>query len=138
MKRDWLAVWLISVSLLSLPFIVPHVVEDFAEEITHRAGLSTAGGAFLLGGYLALQSLGLVLVALRSRAGFVLTFWIGLIWVAGAVLDHGPALLRGGFRSGALSVLWVVGLILTQSLSAALAAWGAWGRRGRVGLPFAG
>lgn len=138
MKRDWLVVWLISVSLLSLPFIVPHVVEDFAEEITHRAGLSTAGGAFLLGGYLALQSLGLVLVALGSRAGFVLTFWIGLIWVAGAVLDHGAALWRGGFRSGTLSVLWLVGLVLTQSLTVALAAWGAWGRARQRGSGFAG
>ena len=137
MKRDRICLSVIALSLLSLPFIVPHVVEDFAEEITRRVGLSTAGGAFLLGGFLALQSLGLVLVALGKRAGFALTFWIGLIWVAGALLDHGPALFRGGFRSGALSVLWVVGLVLTQSLSAALAAWGAWGRRGRAGLPFA-
>lgn len=137
MKRDWVGLSVIALSLSSLPFIVPHVVEDFAEEIARRVGLSTAGGAFLLGGYLALQSLGLVLVARSRRAGFVLTFWIGLIWVAGALLDHGPALWRGGFRSGALSVLWVAGLVLTQSLSAGLAAWGAWGRRGRAGVPFA-
>ena len=129
MRQDRLSIWLIAVSLASLPFILPHVVEDFVEEVTRRVGLSTAGGSFLLGVYLALQSLGLVLVALDKRPGFVLTFWIGLIWVAGAVLDHGPALWRGGFRSGALSVLWVVGLILTQGVSAALAAWGAWGRR---------
>ncbi len=132
-KRDWLGVWVIALSLLGLPFILPHVIEDFAEEITHRVGLSTAGGAFLLGGYLALQSLGLILVALRRRAGFLLTFWLGLIWMAGALLDHGGPILQGGFRSGALSVLWVVGLILTQSAAAALAAWGAWGRRARVG-----
>ena len=132
MRRDWLGIWLIAVSLASLPFVVPHVVEDFAEEITRRVGLSTAGGAFLLGGFLALQSFGLVLVALGKRAGFALTFWIGLIWVAGALVDHGPALLAGGFRSGVLSVLWVVGLVVTQTASAALAAWGAWGRRGRV------
>lgn len=132
MRRDWLGVWVIALSLLGLPFILPHVIEDFAEEITRRVGLSTAGGAFLLGGYLALQALGLILIALGRRAGFVLTFWIGLIWVAGALVDHGPALLAGGFRSGMLSVLWVVGLVVTQTASAALAAWGAWGRRGRV------
>ncbi len=133
MKRDRLALATIAVSLLSLPFILPHVVEDFAEEITRRMGLSTAGGAFLLGGYLALQSLGLILVARERRVGFVLTFWIGLIWTAGALLDHAAPVLHGGFRSGTLSVLWVVGLVLTQSVSAALAAWGAWGRGGRVG-----
>lgn len=133
MRRDWVGVSVIGLSLLSLPFILPHVIEDFAEEITRRVGLSTAGGAFLLGGYLALQSLGLALVALGRRAGFVLTFWIGLIWVAGALVDHGPALLAGGFRSGVLSVLWVVGLVVTQAASALLAAWGGWGRRGRTG-----
>lgn len=131
MKRDWLGVSIIALSLLSLPFILPHVIEDFAEEITRRVGLSTASGAFLLGGYLALQSLGLIWVALGRRAGYVLTFWVGLIWAAGAILDHGASLLAGGFRSGALSVLWVLGLILTQSASAALAAWGAWGHRVR-------
>ena len=129
MKRDWLGVSVIALSLLSLPFILPHIIEDFAEEITRRVGLSTAGGAFLLGGYLALQALGLILVALGRRAGYVLTFWVGLIWAAGAILDHGASLLAGGFRCGAFSMLWVLGLILTQSTSAALAAWGAWGHR---------
>lgn len=125
-------------SLLSLPFILPHVVEDFAEEITRRVGLSTAGGAFLLGSYLAVQSLGLILVAVGRRAGFVVTVWIGLIWVAGALLDHGPAVWSGQFRQGALSILWVVGLVLTQALATALAAWGAWLRPGRGGSGFAG
>lgn len=131
-----LGVWVIAASLLSLPFIVPHVVEDFAEEITRRVGLSTAAGAFALGVYLALQSFGLVLVALERRVGYLLTFWLGLIWVSGAVVNHGEAVLTGGFRSGALSELWVVGLLFTQGLAAALAAWGAWARRGSRGLRF--
>jgi hypothetical protein len=96
-------------------------------------GRSPGGGAFLLGVYLAFQSLGLVLIAWGKRAGFGLTFWIGLIWVAGALLIHGPVVWRGGFRGGGLSLVWAVGLVLTQGLTAALAAWGAWGRRGRAG-----
>lgn len=133
MARDRLAAWVIAFSLFSLPFILPHVVEDFAEEIAHRVGLSTAAGAFALGMYLALQSFGLVLVALGRRIGFLLTFWLGLIWVAGAVVDHTPAIWREGFgfRSGFFSLLWVVGLVCTQGLAAGLAAWGAWGRRGQ-------
>ncbi len=133
MKKDWLGVSVIALSLLSLPFILPHVVEDFAHELTRHVGRSPGGGAFLLGVYLAFQSLGLVLIASGKRAGFGLTFWIGLIWVAGALLIHGPVVWRGSFRGGGLSLVWAVGVVLTQSLTAALAAWGAWGRRGRAG-----
>jgi hypothetical protein len=132
-RKDWLGVSVIVLSLLSLPFILPHVVQDFAEELTRHVGRSPGGGAFLLGVYLAFQSLGLVLIAWGKRAGFGLTFWIGLIWVAGALLIHGPVVWRGGFRGGGLSLVWAVGLVLTQGLTAALAAWGAWGRRGRAG-----
>jgi hypothetical protein len=119
--------WTIAVSLASLPFILPHVVEDFAEGIAERVGLSTEIGALFLGGYLALQSLGLVLLGLGRRAGFVITFWIGLVWVAGALVDHGPTLLTATFRHGATSVLWVLGLIVTQAASSFLAGWEIWG-----------
>lgn len=122
--------WMIAVSLASLPFILPHVVEDFAEGIAERVGLSTGVGALLLGGFLALQSLGLVLVGQGRRAGLVVTFLVGLVWVAGALVDHGLAVLAGGFREGAASVLWVVGLIVTQATSSILAGWSAWRRNG--------
>jgi len=115
----------IGVSLAGLPFIVPHVVEDFAEGLAQRVGLATDAGAFLLGGYLALQGWGLVLVGQGRRVGWVITFWVSLVWTLGAVVDHGPVVVAGGFRSGAVSVLWVVGLVLTQSLAAAL-AWRGW------------
>jgi hypothetical protein len=124
-----LRAWIIFLSLSSLPFIVPHVVEDFAEGIAQRVGLSTGVGAFLLGGFLALQSLGLVLVGRGRRSGLVVTFWVGLVWVAGALLDHGPELMTGRFREGVRSVLWVVGLIVTQAASSILAGWGAWRRK---------
>lgn len=131
MGPERLRAWTIAVSLASLPFILPHVIEDFAEGIAQRVGLSTGAGAFLLGGFLALQCLGLVLLGQGRRAGFVLTFWIGVIWVVGALADHGPALPAGGrFRTGAASVLWVVGLIVTQATCAAL-AWLGW-RRARA------
>lgn len=124
MAPERLRAWTISVSLASLPFIVPHVFEDFAEGMAQRIGLSTGVGAFLLGGYLALQFLGLLLLARGKRAGFSVTFWVGLIWVVGALVDHGPQLLVGHFRTGPASVLWVVGLIVAQATSSFLAWWG--------------
>lgn len=130
MVPERLRAWIIFLSLSSLPFIVPHVIEDFAEGITQRVGLSTGVGAFLLGGFLALQSFGLVLVGQGRQAGLVVTFWIGVIWVAGGLLDHGPALVAGQFRQGASSVLWVIGLIVTQATSSILAGWSAWRQNG--------
>jgi hypothetical protein len=118
----------IAVSLGGLPFMMPHVVEDFAEGIALRVGLSTPFLAFLLGAWLALQSLGLVLVGQGRRAGWIITFWIALVWAVVAVADHGPPILAGQFRSGAVSVLWVVGLVVSQGATAVL-AWLGW-RRG--------
>jgi hypothetical protein len=128
--REHLAVVTVAVSLAGLPFIVPHVVEDFALGIAQRVGLSTGSLAFLVGGYLALQSFGLILLARGHRAGWIVTFWIALIWLAGAVVDHGPALLAGPFREGASSVTWALGLMATQAAVAVLAAVG-WLRGGR-------
>lgn len=121
MAPERLRVWTIFLSLSSLPFTIPHVIEDFAEGIAQRVGLSTGVGAFLLGGFLALQSIGLVLVGRGRQAGFVVTFWVGLVWVAGALAEHVLELLTGRFRSGAPSLLWLVGLIVTQAASSLLA-----------------
>ncbi|OLC18088.1 MAG: hypothetical protein AUH29_00195 [Candidatus Rokubacteria bacterium 13_1_40CM_69_27] len=117
----------IAVSLAGLPFILPHVVEDFAEGIGPRVGLSTPTVAVLLGAFLALQSLGLVLLGQDRRSGWIITLGVGIIWTAGAVLDHGPEIVAGNFRSGAVSVLWVVGLVVSQAMTAAL-AWRGWRR----------
>jgi len=38
--------------------------------------------------------------------------------------------MAGRFREGPTSVLWVVGLIVTQVTSSILAGWGAWRRKG--------
>ncbi|MBI2491116.1 MAG: hypothetical protein HYV94_03295, partial [Candidatus Rokubacteria bacterium] len=72
--------WTIAASLAGLPFILPHVVEDFAEGIAQRVGLSTPAGAFLLGGYLGVQALGLVLLGQGRRAGWMLAFSTSAIW----------------------------------------------------------
>ena len=66
-----------------------------------------------------------MLVGQGRRSGWIITFCVSLVWTLGAVADHGAAIWAGGFRSGAVSVLWVAGLVLTQSTAAAL-AWRGW------------
>lgn len=52
MAPERLRLWIIAVSLASLFFILPHIVEDFAEGTGQGVGLSTEVGAFFLGGFL--------------------------------------------------------------------------------------
>src|SRR2546425_7216344 len=120
----------IFVSLAGLPFIVPHVVEDFAEGIAERVGLASGAAAFLLGGYLALQVWGIVGVGQGRQVGWVITFWASAVWTVVAVVDHGPAGFPGGLPSGALSLGWGVGVVPSPGAAPPLAR-----RGGRPGPP---
>jgi len=101
----------IALSLGSLPFLLPHVLEDFERGIAQRAGLAPGVGAALLGAGLGVQFLALVLAGRGRRGGLI------LVALAGAeLLARGPR-----FRGSALSALWVGGLIVTQALAALLA-----------------
>ena len=80
----------IALSLAGLPFILPHVLEDFAAGVAERVALPTATVAFLLGGWLALQSLGLVLIARGRGAGWIVTFAVSLVWTVVARARPGP------------------------------------------------
>lgn len=113
----------VALSLGSLPFVLPHVLEDFAHGIAQRAGLSPGPGAALLGAGLALQMLGLVLAGSGRRIGLAATALAGAVWTAGAFWEHGGDLWTQGlgFRGSLLSALWLVGLILTQGLACLLA-----------------
>ena len=113
----------IALSLGSLPFLLPHVVEDFERGIAQRAGLAPGAGAALLGAGLGVQFLALVLAGRGRRGGLIVVAVAGAVWTVGALWDHGPELLQRGprFRGSALSALWVGGLIVTQALAALLA-----------------
>src|SRR3989442_4110306 len=109
----------IFVSLAGLPFIVPHVVEDFAGGIAERVGLATGAAAFLLGGYLALQVWGIVGVGQGRRVGWVITFWASAVWTVVAVLGHRAPGVPGGLRGGAPSLVWGLGVVLSHGTAAA-------------------
>src|SRR3989442_2243783 len=109
----------IFVSLAGLPFIVPHVVEDFAGGIAERVGLATGAAAFLLGGYLALQVWGIVGVGQGRRVGWVITFWASVVWTVVAAVGKRPPALARGLPGAALSPGLARRLVLPQGAAAA-------------------
>jgi hypothetical protein len=113
----------VAFTLVSLPFLLPHVIEDFHLGIAGRVGLPADVGASFLGFGLAAQLLGLVLTAQGRRAGLVILAVASTVWTIGAVWEHGlPLLVQGlDFRGRALSALWAAGLLVTQAVAAACA-----------------
>jgi hypothetical protein len=113
----------VAFTLASLPFLLPHVIEDFHLGIAGRVGLPADVGASFLGFGLAAQLLGLILTAQGRRAGLAILAVASTVWTVGSVWEHGlPVLVEGlDFRGRALSALWAAGLLVTQALAAACA-----------------
>ena len=109
--------------LASLPFLLPHVIEDFRWGIAARVGLPADVLAALVGFVLAAQMLGAALAAQRRALGLAVIAATGAVWTAGGVYDHGwPLVVSGlGFRGRALSAVWALGLIATQAAAAVCA-----------------
>ena len=115
---------LLWVSAASLFATLPHSVEDFANGTAARFGLAVLSAAFGLAALFAAQLLGTGLAMRGRRTGYLLLGAVGLVWVAGALLDHGSELLNPGWRSGLISVLLVWAILLTQGAILVLAGLG--------------
>lgn len=90
----------IALSLLSLPFLLPHVIEDFQLGIARRVGLGPGPGAAVQGAGLAAQMLGLVLIARGRRAGLAVTGMAGAVWTAGGSGITAAICWPAGWRFG--------------------------------------
>lgn len=121
-----LAAWL---SAASLAAVVPHVIEDATLGVPQRFGLSVEAAGWLFGLFVAAQ-VAAALGALEGRR------WappamvvIGVVWAAGALIDHAGAFQTGSFRAGLASRVWVWSIVGLQTAVAALA--GSAALRGR-------
>jgi len=120
--------WLLWISAASVFAILPHSIEDFANGIPARFGLAVLPAAFGLAALFAGQLLGTGLAMRGRRAGSALLGAVGLVWVAGALLDHVSELFNLGWRSGLISVLLVWAILLSEGAIVVLAASGLWRR----------
>ena len=113
----------VALPLASLPFLLPHVIEDFRWGIAERVGLPADVLASLVGFALAAQLLGAALAAQRRALGLGIVAATAAVWAVGGRWDHGflLVLFGMGFRGSALSADWALGLITTQGAAAACA-----------------
>ena len=120
---DRAAALAVALPLASLPFLLPHVLEDFRWGIADRVGMPADVLAALVGFALAAQMLGAALAAQGRTVGLAVVAATATVWTAGGLWDHGlPLALFGlGFRGRALSAVWALGLIATQAAAAACA-----------------
>jgi len=117
--------WLSSVTFL---FTIPHSIEDFANGIAQRFGLSVLMAAVSLGIVLATQVWATAALGPRKMLSRSLLLLIGLFWVIGALADHIPDLLNPTWRAGVPSKALVVGIILSQASVATLSGMELWKR----------
>jgi hypothetical protein len=116
----------ILLSLLLFFFTVPHTLEDFALGEPAKAGISAPLLAFAVAGFFALQGLALFWTGRGSSWGYGLHAAVGVFWAVTAGAAQLPNILApGAYRYGAISVLYVVGIVIVGVLLALVSLW-AW------------
>ena len=100
-------------SLILLFFTIPHTLEDFATGEPAKAGVPESLLALVVSTIFFLQALGLYWLGKGRRWGVYLHMVIGLFWPIASGMAQLPAILTDApYRSGAISILYVVGMIL--------------------------
>lgn len=109
------AVWVqrvVFLSLLLLFFTIPHTLEDFATGEPAERGIPAPLLSLVVSGVFFLQALGLYWLGRRRRAGLFVHLGIGLFWPIASGFAQLPAIIsETPYRSGAISILYVVGMI---------------------------
>jgi hypothetical protein len=100
-------------SILLLFFSVPHTLEDFATGEPAKAGVPAPLLSVVVSTVFALQALGLYWLGQNRRRGLFAHVAVGLFWPVASGVAQGPTLLSGmPYRSGLISVLYVVGILV--------------------------
>ena len=100
-------------SLLLLFFTLPHTLEDFATGEPAKAGVPAPVLSLVVSTMFFVQALGLFLLGRGQRSGLFAHLAVGLFWPIASGIAQLPTILNGTpYRAGAISVIYVVGIIL--------------------------
>jgi hypothetical protein len=99
-------------SALTFLATVPHAVEDFQYGVPQKFGMTASAAGILLGVGYAVQAAGIVGVSRGKRWGLIVTLFVGLVWLSGALFDHLTDILSAAsYREGLLSRVLVLLII---------------------------
>jgi len=104
-------------SLLLFFFAVPHTLEDFAVGEPIEKGVPVSVLSFVVAALFALQGLALFWAGQEDRRSYFIHAGLGLLWPLAAGVAQLPVIFTASnYRSGFISILYVVGMIVTGAL----------------------
>lgn len=112
-------VWIVILSVLLLFFTIPHTLEDFAYGEPQEMGLSPQVLSLGVAAVFALQGLALYWIGRKQRRGILVHMVLGILWPLGAgAAQLSEIFAPGPYRSGAISEVYVFGIIAVGILLA--------------------
>ena len=101
-----------ALSLLLLFFTIPHTLEDFAFGEPAKAGIPAPVLSLVVSVVFFVQAVGLYWMGQKRTRGLISQLAIGLFWPLASGFAQLPAILSGTpYRQGAISILYVAGMI---------------------------
>lgn len=99
-------------------FNIPHTLEDFATGMPAKEGIPTPLLALVISILISLQALGLFWLGQKQRKGLFVQLGVGIFWPIASGVARLPTIIAEGasYRSGLISILYVVGLIVVGIL----------------------
>jgi hypothetical protein len=108
---------IVFLSLLLLFFTIPHTLEDFATGEPAKAGVPAPVLSLVVSTVFFLQALGLYWLGQKQRRGLFIHLGIGLFWPVASGFAQLPTILsEATYRSGAISIFYVAGMIIVGVL----------------------
>ena len=99
-------------------FNIPHTLEDFATGMPAKEGIPVPLLSLVISIVISLQALGLFWLGQEKRKGFFILLGLGLFWPIASGIAQLPTIIAEGtsYRSGLISIFYVIGLIVTGIL----------------------
>ena len=105
--------WVAALSIAHLFFTLPHALEDFALGEPQARGVPVPAIATVVSFLVAVQALALYWLGQRRARGLWAHAVLGVIWPMAAGFAQLPEIVTGApYRSGAISVIYVLGIVV--------------------------